>query len=148
MSSTGPGFRNQAGMRTTFRIVGTLAMAAALVLAGLATADFFATMSSDDMEAPSRFWMFFVALPCFAVGAACLQAGFGGAGLRYAAGEAAPVAKDTITYLGAGSAPSSAGAGSAPSSAGADSAQPRCPSCGTPSAQGARFCASCGAAVS
>ncbi len=91
------------------------------------------------METPSRFWLFFVAVPLFAVGGFCLQAGFSGAGLRYAAGEAAPVVKDTMGYLREDPA--------TPSSS-TTQAQRGCPSCGSPTASGSRFCASCGAAVS
>ena len=129
MASGGPGFRNQAGMRTLFRVVGVLAMGTALVLITIAIVDFFATMNSDAMEGPSRFWMFFLALPFFFVGGICLNAGFGGAGMRYAAGEAAPVAKDPLTYLR-----------DEPQAA-------RCASCQSPLASGARFCATCGTAV-
>ncbi len=137
MSGSGPGFRSQAGMRTVFRVVGVLSMGAAVVLIGIALADFFATMNSDSMDAPSRFWLFFLAVPLFFIGGVCLNAGFGGAGLRYAAGEAAPVAKDTITYLRDDS--PAAGSGQPASRA--------CPSCGAATSSGARFCASCGATV-
>lgn len=137
MSGSGPGFRNQAGMRTVFRVVGVLAMGAAVVLIGIALVDFFATVNSDSMDAPSRFWMFFLAVPLFFIGGVCLNAGFGGAGLRYAAGEAAPVAKDTITYLRADS----------PAVGSGEPAARACPSCGVAAPSGARFCASCGASV-
>ena len=129
MTSAGPGFRNQSGMRTLFRIGGVLSMGAAVILIGIAIVDFLATMNSDTMAGPSRFWMFFLAVPLFFVGGVCLNAGFGGAGLRYAAGEAAPVAKDTMAYL-------------------RDEPQAgRCASCQSPLPTGARFCANCGTAV-
>jgi len=116
-------------MRTVFRILGILAMGAALTLIVVALVDFFATINSPSMELPSRFWLFFLAVPLFAIGGFCLNAGFGGAGLRYAAGEAAPVAKDTLSYLG-----------DEPQAA-------RCASCQNPLPSGARFCANCGTAV-
>ena len=129
MATGAPGYRNQRGMRTVFRIVGVLAMGAALVLIGLAVADFFAAFNSDGSDTPTRMWTFFVALPLFIIGGFCLQAGFAGAGARYAAGEVAPVARDTLSYLRD------------------EPAQARCPSCGQPIPSGGRFCSSCGTAV-
>jgi len=137
MSGSGPRFRNQAGMRTVFRVVGVLSMGAAVVLIGMALADFFATMSSDSMDAPSRFWMFFLAVPLFFIGAVCLNAGFGGAGFRYAAGETAPVLKDSVRYV----------LDDAPATSSGQPAFRPCPSCGAATSSGARFCASCGATV-
>jgi len=126
MSGSGPGFRNQAGMRTVFRVVEILSMGAAAILITLALVDFFATM--DDMTEPTRFWMFFLAVPLFFIGGVCLNAGFAGAGMRYAAGEVAPVAKDTLTYL-------------------RDPSQARCRSCQAELSAGARFCPNCGTAA-
>jgi len=85
MSDSQPGYRNQGRARTLMRLVGVIAMAAALTMIVLAVADFFSAFSSDEFGAqPTKFWLFFLALPFFLVGAFCLNAGFLGAGARYA----------------------------------------------------------------
>ncbi len=112
------------------RLVGVIAMATAVTLIAIAVADFFAAMSSDDVGAePTKFWMFFLALPFFVVGGFCLNAGFLGAGARYAAGEVAPTARSTMGYLGLGATTLS------------------CASCGAHNKPDAKFCGDCGTAL-
>lgn len=92
-----PGFRNQSGARTVFRLLGVVVVLVALWLMVTAGMDFVAGLGS--FEGPSKFWMFFVGLPLLAVGGWLLMAGFMGAGARYTAGEYAPVVKDSAHYL-------------------------------------------------
>lgn len=64
-----PGFRNQAGTRTVLRVLGVVTVLVALALLVTAGMEFF---------------------PLLAVGGWLLQAGFMGAGARYASGEGGP----------------------------------------------------------
>ena len=124
--------------RSVFRVLGVLLMGTALVLIGVAVADFFAAFASDDFGAEAtRFWMFFAALPFFALGALFLQLGFAGTAARYMAGEYVPVLKDSMDQLGVGGYPAlAAGSG------------PYCRSCGRQNDADARFCDSCGLTMS
>ena len=124
--------------RTVFRVLGVLLMGTALVLIGIAAGDFFAAFGSDDFGAePTRFWMFFAALPFFALGGLFLQLGFVGAAAKYVVGEAAPALKTSMDQLGVGRYPSaSTGSG------------PFCRSCGRQNDADARFCDSCGTSMS
>ena len=124
--------------RTIFRVLGVLLMGTALVLIGIAAADFFAAFGSDDFGAePTKFWMFFAALPFFALGGLFLQLGFVGAAAKYVAGEAAPALKTSMDQLGVGRYPSaSTGSG------------PFCRSCGRQNNADARFCDGCGTSMS
>lgn len=151
----GPGYPDQTRKRLVFRVLGVLSMLTALVLIGLAAADFYASFTADDPfvdDGPDRFWMFFLALPFFAAGGFMLQLGFGGALARYGAGESAPVLKDTARYLsdgrgvlGVGVSPEHARAGQAEQTAQrAAAAGPYCRRCGTRNDADARFCDACG----
>jgi hypothetical protein len=142
----GPGFRNQAGARTVFRVLGVLVVLVALTLMVVAGMEFF---TLEGFEEPTRFWMFFVGIPLLAVGGWLLQAGFMGAGARYASGELAPVAKDTAHYLtdgegflGVGT--TTSGSTSSATPAAGSATGPYCRSCGTRNDADARFCDSCG----
>ena len=64
------------------------------------------------------------------LGRSLLAAGYGGAALRYAAGEAAPVLKDTLAYLGDKE---------------TSATGPFCSKCGVRNDSDARFCDACGA---
>ena len=124
--------------RTIFRVLGVLLMGTALVLIGIAAADFFAAFGSDDIGAePTQFGMLFAALPFFALGGLFLQLGFVGAAAKYVAGEAAPALKTSMDQLGVGRYPSaSTGSG------------PFCRSCGRQNNADARFCDGCGTSMS
>jgi hypothetical protein len=148
----GPGLPNQSGTRTAFRVLGISAVVVALAMLLAAGIDFFQAFNGAGQ--PSRFWMFFVALPLLGVGGWLLQAGFIGVGARYASGELAPVAKDTAAYLTDGRGLFGVGA-SAPGRAGADTGAPPaegatgpyCRSCGTRNDTDAAFCDSCGSSL-
>lgn len=152
MSDSQPGYRNQGRARTLMRLVGVIAMAAALTMIVLAVADFFSAFSSDEFGAqPTKFWLFFLALPFFFVGAFCLNAGFLGAGARYAAGEVAPTARTTMGYLGLGAEVATCpqcGADTGPDAKFCDDCgsplSKTCPSCAADNEGDARFCAGCG----
>lgn len=135
-----PGFAEQGGVRTTFRVLGVVITGTALVFLLIGGVDFFSSMNS--WEGPTKFWMFFVGVPMLGVGGWCLQAGFLGVGARYVSGEVSPVAKDTAAYLTDGKGLLNLGvrepAPTAPESG------PYCRTCGTRNDADARFCDSCG----
>jgi hypothetical protein len=136
MTDQTPGLRNQSGIRSGLRVGGLVVVLAGLVLVVTGAADFFGSMNGPGM--PTRFWMLMVGLPVLGVGGLLLQAGFLGAGARYAAGEYAPVLKDTATYL-------TDGEGLLGVERTAPAPGPYCRSCGTRNDADARFCDGCGA---
>ena len=144
-----PGLRNQSAARTVFRVLGVLVVLAALALMVVAGMELF---TLEGFEEPTKFWMFFVGMPLLAVGGWLLQAGFMGAGARYASGELSPVAKDTAHYLtdgkgllGVGTTTSGATAPATPETG--SPTGPYCRSCGTRNDAEARFCDSCGTSM-
>jgi hypothetical protein len=76
--------------------LGVLAVGGLLVLVGMGS--FFASFAS--MQAPRFFWCAFLGMPLLFVGSVMTIFGFLGAFHRYVAGEAAPVAKDVVNYMG------------------------------------------------
>ena len=126
--SSEPGYSRQSSIRFMFRVaaIGVLVLAGYFLYVGLA--DFFA---ADD-DPPQKFWMLFVGLPLVAVGLWLAGAGFGGAAARYAAGETAPVARDSLDYL------------TRNHPAAEPTGGPYCRACGTRNDATASFCDSCG----
>ncbi len=125
---------------------------------------------------PVTFFLLFLALPCFFVGSVCLMFGLMGKVARYHAGEVAPVAKDTINYMGRETQPGVKAFATAlgeglrgetdqkkpcPHCGGTSDADARfcddcgkpfeeatpCPSCNTPNAADAKFCDNCGTSI-
>jgi hypothetical protein len=128
---TNPGLRNQAGLRTFFRVAGPLVLAVAVVLMVVAGMEFF---TLEGFEEPTRFWMFFVGIPLLAVGGWLCQAGYAGAAARYTSGELSPVAKDTAAYLTDGEGLLGVGR----------TVGPFCRTCGVRNDGDARYCDGCG----
>ncbi|MGN6574257.1 MAG: zinc ribbon domain-containing protein [Nocardioides sp.] len=139
-SPAAPGLRTQSAVRTGLRVAGGLLALVGLGLTVTAGIEFF---TLQGFEEPHRFWMFFVGIPALGIGLMMLQAGFAGAGARYAAGEYAPVVKDTAEYLTDGKGLRNLGVRDGDSPA----AGPYCRSCGTRNDADARFCDSCGTAM-
>ena len=104
-----------------------------------------------------RFWLMFVGMPLLGIGVIVTVLGYKGAVARYAAGELAPVAKDTVNYMANGTRDSvrtiasAIGEGLRGSAAGADSDSQvtvvRCHKCNAENDSGAKFCSQCGAAL-
>ena len=140
-----PGHRNQSAARSLFRVLGPLSMLVALVLMGWAIIDFLSVFNSDDFDAqPTKFWMFFLALPFFVAGGAMIQAGFLGTAARYAAGETMPVVKDSAAYLTDGQGLLGVGRTIDDRSAHPEATGPYCRGCGVRNDAEARFCDGCG----
>ncbi|MET1059611.1 MAG: zinc ribbon domain-containing protein [Nocardioides sp.] len=134
--SSEPGYSRQSSIRFMFRVsaVVVLGLAAYLMVVGLA--DFF----TADSE-PEKFWMLFVAIPMLAVGGWLSMAGFGGAAARYAVGEGAPVARESLDYLTRGEGLDSLGRRHPDAE---PTGGPYCRACGTRNDAAAAFCDSCG----
>ncbi len=133
--SSEPGYSRQSSMRFMFRVAAVVVLGLALYFMVVGLADFF---TSDDE--PQKFWMLFVGIPLLAVGGWLAMAGFGGAAARYAAGEGAPVARDSLDYLTAARAwrPRPTHPAAEPTGG------PYCRACGTRNDATASFCDSCG----
>jgi hypothetical protein len=150
MTPPDPGLRQQRGVRSILRIGGPILLGIGLLLTVGGMASFFSAFGSFAM--PTNFWMAFVGLPLIAVGAGMTKIGYLGPATRYVAGEVTPTIRDTLGALGIGShgqtcascgAANDAGARFCDSCGGALSAQ--CRSCGAANDADARFCDGCGA---
>ena len=161
---TPSGFESRAGARgsgrrTLFRVLGVVLMGTALVLFGLAIADFFGASDMSGGPAPgepgfadwvekemngepTKGWMFFLGLPFFVLGGVFLQLGFAGATARYMADEYSPAIQRVSQDLGLRGDEVSTG------SAAAAASGPYCRSCGRQNDADARFCDSCGTSMS
>ena len=138
-----PGLRNQPQLRNVFRVAGILLFGAGVVMIVLGFMALFGTMnddpfSDDSFGPPKQFFLAFVGMPILALGSWMMQAGFMGVAARYAAGEGAPVLKDSAAYLSDGQ--GILGVGRTVD----DPAGKFCQSCGNKAPESARFCESCG----
>lgn len=128
--------------RTTLRIAGPIIAGIGLIFIIVGTATFFA----GDTR---LFWCNFVGVPLLFVGAAMSGLGFMGAMQRYAAGESAPVAKDTLNYVADGTQEGVKTVARAVGEGLREAAAPgvRCPKCNQLNPTSAKFCNNCGSAL-
>jgi len=96
-------------------------------------------------ESPDRFWMCFVGMPIAIVGIWLTRFGYLGAAARYVAGEAAPVARDTINYVLDGTEETIREVADAVRGDGGKDVH--CPKCGHGNDADAKFCDECGTAL-
>ena len=87
----------QSSIRKGLRIAGPVIFLAGLLCAIIAAISLFSSAGGGEM--PHYFWLGFVGLPLMFVGGVLCQFGFMGAVARFMAGEAAPVAADTVNYM-------------------------------------------------
>lgn len=132
-----PGLRDQAGTRTTLRVVGGVLLLVGVVLAIWGITGFVRDFDSMD-GGPGPVLLAGAGGFLAVIGLGMLSAGTLGAQARYAAGETMPVVKDSAAYLTDGQ--GIAGIGR---TAGATF----CSECGKPVGADAKFCSSCGHAV-
>lgn len=142
--------RGQAPVRDFLRFIGPAIVVIGLAFTIVGIGSFFAAFGT--FGPPRYFWCAFVGLPVFGFGAFICQIAYLGPMSRYVAEETAPVQKDVINYLAAGTEPavrSVVGAIkeelSAPDSEARDKA---CPNCGERNQSHARFCTQCGSEMS
>lgn len=151
MSTTpGPGLRQQAGVRTFFRVAGCVLLPVSLGVFVWGVVNVFGDSSWAGPEG-IHMAAFIGGLPLIGVSLMLLQAGFVGAAARYGAGETMPVLKDSAAYLSDGEGVLGVGrtpddrAGENPGAA--VTAGPYCRSCGVRNDQEARFCDGCGSSL-
>jgi hypothetical protein len=87
----------QNGIRTFLRTIGPLVLIAGVICTIGGGISFFSAFGGD--EPPRYFWLCFIGLPLMFFGFTLSQLGYMGAAARYMAGEAAPVAADTVNYM-------------------------------------------------
>jgi hypothetical protein len=87
-------------IRTMLRVGGPVVAGLGLIFTIVGFGSFFSSFGSFDP--PRYFWCAFVGLPLLFVGFVMCMFGYLGAFYRYFAGEAAPVAKDAVNYMGEG----------------------------------------------
>ena len=152
-----PGLRNQAGARTSFRVIGLVLLVVGVGAAGYGFISFaggiFAADTTLDPALPGasgmgRSFLLFAGGGFVTVlGFWFFSAGFMGAAARYGAGGSMPVVKDSAAYLTDGEGLLGVGrtVDDAPR---ADAATgPFCSSCGVRNDASARFCDACGHAL-
>lgn len=93
-----PRYENRnAGIRTSLRAIGFIALLIGIIFAAVGLIDFFSAFEGS--HHPTQFWCVFVGVPLVGLGSACLKAGYlreiGG----YVAGESAPIVSDTFKYV-------------------------------------------------
>lgn len=86
--------------RTILRVVGPVLLAAGLIFIAVGMISFFAAFAGDGP--PRLFWCAFVGMPLVFVGLVTCKFAFLGKVARYAAGELAPVGRDTFNYMARG----------------------------------------------
>ena len=139
--------------RDNLRTLGMVLVTVGGILTAIGMISFFTAFNS--FGTPDYFWCAFLGLPMLGVGLSLLRAGYTGAISRYVAGEVAPVAKDTINYLGKETGESVAevakaiGQGLAGSGVKTDKSAVvvRCHKCNYVNDLGAKFCNNCGGAL-
>lgn len=87
----------QNSIRTMLRIAGPVVFLTGVVCVIIAAVSLFASAGSFD--GPHYFWLGFIGLPLMFVGSVLSMYGFMGAVARFAAGEVAPVAADSVNYV-------------------------------------------------
>ena len=140
---TPPGLRNQAGVRTTARVIAVvlLVVGPILVVTGLTS---FAAGMDDPMDSGSRDMLAFgLGGLCVVLGGAAASIGWMGAQASYAAGETTPVLKASAAYLSDGQGLGAIGR-TAQQPETATVTGPYCRQCGTRNDAEARFCDGCG----
>lgn len=147
--------------RGCLRVVGPIVLIAGVALTVTGFISFFSAFGGD--EPPRYFWCAFLGMPVGFVGLVLTNFAYMGKVARYAAGEAAPVVKDTFNYMADGTSDGLKKVGTAIGAglgagfregmggpaAGAEPAEKvRCHKCNNLNDADARFCDQCGATLS
>tara|TARA_R100000027_G_scaffold52103_3_gene40860 strand:+ start:38520 stop:38981 length:462 start_codon:yes stop_codon:yes gene_type:complete len=94
MRRINPNHQNQ---RNVLRVVGPTILVVGLGFIAVGMISFFSAFSGNGR--PQYFWCMFVGMPLLFVGLVLCKFAFMGKVARYAAGELAPVGKDTFNYM-------------------------------------------------
>lgn len=119
--------------RSILRILGPLLVLVGGTLAAIGFIDFFSAFNSfgkGGFGFPGHFFFAVIGLPLFGWGLSLCRFAFLGQGARYVAAEVAPVARDTLDYLGVGV-----------------GERITCATCGHANEHGSKFCDECGKAL-
>lgn len=87
------------------RVIGVLMLGTGVVLTAIAFISFFSAFSGHSFGPPKGFFLAFIGLPLMGIGGAICKFAFMGSVARYAAGELAPVGRDTFNYMARGTRP-------------------------------------------
>lgn len=137
---------NHTQLRDTLRVVGPLVVGVGLIFTAIGIGSFFSSFGS--FEPPKYFWCAFVGMPLIAVGGAMCQFGYLGTIARYTAGEVAPVGKDVVNYMVAGTKDAMRdAAGAIGEGLRGETVTIVCGSCRVENDPGSNFCKGCGAAI-
>ena len=146
--------RKEAPLRDFLRFVGPAVAVTGLAFMIVGIGSFFSAFGSfghGSFGPPKYFWCWFVGIPLLGVGAFICRLAFLGPMARYVAEETAPVGKDVINYLAAGTEPAVRSiVGAIKDGLSADDSEPRdksCPKCGDRNRHDARFCSGCGSEI-
>lgn len=125
--TTPPGLRNQAGVRTTARVVAVVLLVVGPILVVTGLSSFVSGMDDPMDSGPGGILAFGLGGLCVVLGLVAAGIGWMGAQASYAAGETMPVLKDSVAYVRDGQVTG-----------------PCCRQCGTRNDADATFCDSCG----
>jgi len=141
------------GVRSVLRVVGPIVGLTGLIFMIVGVVSFFSAFGGSG--GPKYFWCCFVGIPLMFVGGVLTQFAYMGKVARYAAGEMAPVAKDTFNYMADGTQDGvrtfarAIGEGLGDGMAGGgQGTMIRCHKCNNLVEEDAKFCGDCGSAVS
>lgn len=141
--------RKEAPLRDFLRLIGPAIVVTGLAFTIVGIGSFFAAFGS--FEPPKYFWCAFIGMPLLGFGAMICRIAYLGPIARYVAEETAPVGKDVINYLAAGTEPAVRSiVGAIKDGLSTDDSEPRdksCPKCGERNRHDARFCSGCGSEI-
>lgn len=135
--------------RDALRIIGPAIVLVGIIFAVIGFGSFFSSFGS--FEPPRYFWCAFVGLPLIGIGGAICKFAFMGSVTRYMANEVAPVGKDVVNYMAAGTkdaihdVAAAVGQGLQAGQAGKEVRLLRCHKCNVDNEAPASFCKGCGA---
>ena len=142
--------------RNILRVIGPMFILVGGICLLVAVVDFFLVFGGSEM--PKLFWLAFVGIPVLGLGFTMTSFGFMDTLLRYQASEVAPVASDTVNYMGKSTRPGVKSFTSAISeglaegvrtakAATFDSNEITCPQCDAENQAGSKFCDQCGSSL-
>lgn len=138
---------NHDALRDTLRVVGPLVVLVGLGFTAVGIGSFFSSFGSFGGP-PQYFWCAFVGLPMIAFGGMMCQFGYLGKIARYTAGEVAPVGKDVVNYMVAGTKDAMRdAAGAIGEGLRGETVATVCGSCRTENEASSNFCKGCGASI-
>lgn len=131
--------KNAEKTKRKLKVIGFPTLIIGILCAVIAFVNFFVSIGS--ISKPSLFFLFFIGFPFIFVGSNCLRMAYMDKVARYTAGQAAPVAKDSVNYMIDGTKDSIT---SVIKDIRDDKKEKECFKCGTLNDYDAKFCKKCG----